>query len=66
MRAAAEHVGQDHREGLVADDLAGAPDGVAEAEGRLLAGEARLPGLRLVGGKACELLRLAALLEGAR
>jgi hypothetical protein len=40
--AAAQHVGQDHGEGLVADDLARTPDRVAEAERRLLAREARL------------------------
>ena len=34
------HVGQQHGEGLVADDIARAPDRVAEAERRLLAGEA--------------------------
>ncbi len=46
--APAQHVGQQHREGLVADDLAGAPHRVAEAEGGLLPGEARLPRLRQV------------------
>ena len=34
--------GSSTREGLVADEVAGAPDGVAEAERHLLAGEARL------------------------
>ena len=36
-----QHVGQQQRERLVADQLARAPDRVAEAERRLLAGEAR-------------------------
>ena len=61
--AAAQHVGQEHREGLVADDLAGAPDRVAEAERRLLAGEARLAGGRQVPARASSSLvlpRLAA------
>ena len=65
-RAAAQHVGQEHREGLVADDLAGAPHRVAEAERRLLAGEARLAGLGLVPRQGFELLRLAAALQGRR
>ena len=38
------HVGQQQREGLVADQFAGAPDGVAQAERLLLAGEAGLAG----------------------
>ena len=39
-----QHVGEQQREGLVADDVAGAPHGVAEAQRRLLAREARLAG----------------------
>ena len=42
-----DHIRQQDREGLVADDFARAPDGVAEAERRLLAGEAGRAG----GGK---------------
>ena len=63
--AAAEHVGQDHGEGLVADELTGAPDRMAQAERLLLAGEARLPGLRLILGQKLELLGLAAAFERA-
>ncbi len=48
-----DHVGQQQRERLVADEIAGAPHGVAEAERRLLAGEAGLPGLRLESRAAC-------------
>ena len=61
--AAAQHVGQQHREGLVADDLAGAPDRVAEAERRLLAGEAGLAGRRQVALQRLVVLGLAALLQ---
>ena len=43
-----QHVGEQEREGLVADQLAGAPDGVAEAQRFLLAGETGLPGLRQI------------------
>ena len=43
-----QHVGQQQREGLVAYQLAGAPDRVAEPERRLLAGEADGAGFRLV------------------
>ena len=41
-----DHVGEEHGEGLVADQLARAPHGVAEAERLLLAGEADLARLR--------------------
>ena len=44
-----DHIRQQDREGLVADDLARAPDGVAEAERRLLAGEAGRAGGRKIG-----------------
>ena len=60
-----QHVGQEQREGLVADDVARAPDRVAEAERGLLAGEAGLAGPRQVAGERLKLRRLAALLEGA-
>ena len=43
------HVREQDGEGLVADDVARAPDGVAEAERRLLAGEAGRAGRRQVG-----------------
>ena len=39
-RRPGDHVGQEHGEWFVADDLARAPDGVAEAERDLLPGEA--------------------------
>ena len=55
-----QHVGQQQRERLVADDLARAPHGMAEAERRLLAGEARLAGRRQLAQKLLELLGLAA------
>ena len=60
-----QHVGQEQRERLVADDLAGAPDRVAEAERRLLPGEARLAGRRLGVRESLQLLCLAALPERA-
>jgi hypothetical protein len=43
-----QHVGQQQRERLVADQFARAPDRMAEAERRLLAGEAESTGLRQV------------------
>ena len=60
-----EHVGKEHREGLVADQFARAPDGVAEAERRLLAGEAHLAGPRQVAPSCSSSLRLAALRQRA-
>ena len=57
------HVGQEHRERFVADNLAGAPDGVAEAERRLLAGEAGRPGRRQIGHQRCVFGPLAAPLQ---
>ena len=60
-RPVMQHVRQQQRERLVADDLAGAPDGVAEAERRLLAGEARLTGARELPRQLLQLLLLAAL-----
>ena len=56
-----QHVGQEQRERLVADDVARAPDRVAEAERRLLAGEAGRAGLGQVAAQLLELLLLAAL-----
>ncbi len=44
-----DDVGQDDGEGLVADDVAGAPNGVAQALGLHLAGEAHLAGLGQLG-----------------
>ncbi len=46
---AGDHIRQQDREGLVADDFARAPDGVAEAERRLLAGEAGRARSREIG-----------------
>ena len=60
-----QHVGQQQREGLVADDIARAPDRMAEAERRLLAREARLAGVGQVGVQRLQLRFLAALGEGA-
>ena len=40
-----QHIGQNDGEGLVADDVARAPDRMAKAERRLLAGEAHRAGL---------------------
>ena len=45
--AEGNHVGQEQRERLVADDVAGAPDRVAEPERRLLTREAHHAGRRL-------------------
>ncbi len=56
-----QHVGQQQRERLVADQFARAPDGMAEAERLLLAGEAGAAGLRQVAVEAGQLGRLAAL-----
>ncbi len=49
-----QHVGQQQRERLVADELARAPHRVAEAERQLLAGEARLPGARQIARQELE------------
>jgi hypothetical protein len=56
-----DHVGQEQRERLVADQVARAPDGVAEAERNLLAREAGLAGARLQTLEMRELVILAAL-----
>ena len=58
-----DHVWQEQREGLVADDVAGAPDRMSEAHGNLLARVADLAGFRLDALQHFELLRLSALLE---
>ena len=44
-----DHIREQDREGLVADDFARAPDGMAEAERRLLAGEAGRAGSWKIG-----------------
>jgi hypothetical protein len=56
-----DHVGQEQRERLVADQVARAPDGMAETERNLLAGEAGLARARLQALKMRELVVLAAL-----
>ena len=55
-----QFVRQQHRERLVADDVARAPDRVAEAERRLLAGEAHRAGFGLVARQNLLLGLLAA------
>ena len=57
------HVGQQHGERLVADEVARAPHGMAEAERNLLAREARRPRRRPVGDQGVVFLHLAALLQ---
>jgi hypothetical protein len=61
--AIVEHVGQQERERLVADNVARAPYGVTESERRLLARKAGAARLRQRLGEHCELVRLAALAE---
>ena len=39
-----QHVGQKQRKGFIADEFAGAPNGVTKAKRRLLAGKTRLTG----------------------
>ena len=56
-----QHVGQQQRERLVADQFARAPDRVAEAQWRLLAGEAGGAGLRQVLRQERQVRVLAAL-----
>ena len=58
-----QHVREQQRERLVADDVARAPNGVAEAERRLLAGEARAAGLGQIAGELVQLFGFAALDE---
>ena len=57
------HIGQQHRERLVADDFAGAPDRVAEAERNLLTGETRRAGGRKLRRQGLQFLQLAALFQ---
>ena len=57
------HVRQQNREGLIAHHVARAPDGVAEAQRLLLAGEAGLPCRRQILFEDIELNRLAALAQ---
>src|SRR5690606_18154896 len=56
-----DHVGQQKRERLVADQFARAPHRMAEPQRLLLAGEAGLAGLRLQPRELGQLLVLAAL-----
>ena len=58
-----KHVRQEQCEGLVADDLPRAPDGMAQAKRRLLAREAGLPGQGEILAEFIERLGLAARLE---
>ncbi len=57
------HIGQQHGEGLVADDVTRAPDRVAETEWRLLTGEARGASGRQIGHQRLVFLHLSALLQ---
>jgi hypothetical protein len=59
-----DHVGQQHGEGLVADHVTGAPDGVAQAVRGHLAHVADLAGLGEVGQQGVEQVGLLLLLEG--
>ena len=59
-----QHVRQDDGEGLITDQLARAPDGMAEAERRLLASEASAAGVGQVGLQKLEFALLAALDQG--
>jgi hypothetical protein len=47
-----DHIREQDSEGLVADDFARAPDGVAEAKRRLLAGEAGRAGVAPAVGRS--------------
>ena len=58
-----DHVGEEQREGLVADQVARAPHRVAEAERHLLACVGGLAGRRLQPLEAIELLGFSALLQ---
>ena len=63
FRGHRHHIGQQHRERLVADDLAGAPHRMAETERLLLTGEARRARRRKIGRQSLPFLELAALLQ---
>ena len=54
-----DHIGQQDRERLIADDVAGAPDGVAQTQRLHLAGEAHLAGRRQLGDHGLEDVGLA-------
>ena len=58
-----DHVGQQHGKGFAAHQMSGAPDGMAEAQGFLLAGKAGLPGTRQILFENVEFQRLAALAQ---
>ena len=58
-----DHVGQHDGEGLVADDVARAPDRVAQTERRLLAGEAGVAGAGRIGEQGLQFLGFAATLQ---
>ena len=57
------HVRKQQGEGFVADELAGAPDGVSEAQRFLLAGEAGLARAGKILLQKVEFCRLAALAQ---
>ena len=58
-----DHIGQQHRERLVADDLARAPHRMAKAKRHLLTGKTHRPGRGQIGGQSLQFLELAALLQ---
>lgn len=63
--AVMEHIGQQQRKRLITNNVARAPDGMAETERRLLAREARLAGLGQIVCESFELLDLAAFSQRA-
>jgi hypothetical protein len=64
FRCEVQHVGQQQRERLVADNVAGAPHGMAETERGLLAREAGLARGRKIAHERFQLRRLAAFRQG--
>src|SRR5262245_47618065 len=62
-RAVMEHVGEKQRERLVANDLAGTPDRMAQPQRGLLARKAGLAGARQILREQIELRLLAAFSE---
>ena len=60
-----QHIGQQQREGLIADQIARAPDRVAEPKRLILNGKAGLSGVRQAGGEQLQLSQFAALFKGA-